>query len=187
MKKLIFSLLFLLLCVTSFAQTERRSWLLGGAASLGSSSSSNSSGSQTSIIIQPKVGYFLIDNLTLGASLPFSYSSSSNSSSYTTSLGITPFLRYFFFHRNIKPFIEVEGGYASTSISGSNFSYYNTVLGAAGGVAMFFTKSVALDLSLNYRTYSSNTTNSNNYTNNVTASKFALQVGFLVYLGRNKE
>jgi outer membrane protein len=186
MKKILFSLLFLLVSITSFAQTEKGSWLLGGAASLGTSSSSVSSSSQTSIIIQPKVGYFLIDNLTLGASLPFSYGSSSGSSLSSTSFGIAPFLRYFFLNGKVKPFLEVEGGYSSISVSGSNNSYYNTVFGAGGGLAIFLTKSAALDLSLNYRTYNYNTTTSGNYNISTTGNTFGLQVGFLVYLGGSR-
>ncbi len=184
MKKTVFSLLFLLSCVTGFAQTESGSWLLGGTASLGSLSSGGSSISQTNLSLLPTVGYFVIDNLAIGASLPITYSSFGSSSS--TSVGIGPLGRYFFLPGKVKPFLQAQGGYVSTSISntGQSYSISGTTFGAGGGLAIFLTKSAALDLSLNY---SSTSLTASGSSVSSTASNFGLQVGFLVYLSKGNK
>ena len=189
MKKSLFSLLFLFAWVTSFAQTDKGSWLLGGTATIGTSSysfSGSSTTTTTGITLQPTVGYFIINNLVIGAGVPLSYSSETNTSSST--IGLVPFGRYFFLEGNVKPFVQAQVGYTSTNIttnvSGRDVSYTSSgsTFGVGGGLAIFLTKSASLDLNLYYSSTTKNAPSNNAVTG--TASNFGLQVGFLVYLSK---
>jgi long-subunit fatty acid transport protein len=86
---------------TLSAQTNKGSFLIGGDASF-TSSTTSSNGNETKltqISINPTVGYFIIDNLVVGASLPMSYAKSKFSltqfDSKTTSLTLGPLVRYY--------------------------------------------------------------------------------------------
>jgi hypothetical protein len=185
MKRITF-LFSLLLFATfiSYAQTNKGKILVGGSANLASVGGGSGNSRETAINFSPQIGFFAVDNLALGINLPISYQSSTNSSS--TDYAIAPFLRYYFLNGKVKPFLHGEGGFAGGNVYYKDFSGRETsvsptgyALGVQGGVAVFLTESVGLDIALGYAT-TTLSSNGVDYSRNA----FGLRLGFLAYLGK---
>ncbi len=177
MKKLILiCVLFCSLCVlNSFSQTEKGNYLLGGGAS---ASIDFSNGSNTFYLwFSPNMGYFIIDKLTIGASLPLSFNSRENSRNFN--YGITPFLRYYFGQPS-DIMIFVTGAFG---IKGSSSKYYDTTASSSGiegragvGGTYFLNESIGLEALLGY-TY-------NKWRDSDATSAIGLSIGFQFFFNR---
>lgn len=131
--------------------------------------SSNSSGYS----ISPTIGYFLIDNLVVGAKVNFSGFKdtrdrsgefSSESESRGRGISFAPFARYYFNTGKIKPYVSGSVGFGSNRtrsegtivINDVTNSFEidekgrNTIYTATGGVAIFLTKDVSIDAGIQY-------------------------------------
>ncbi|MBN2613081.1 MAG: outer membrane beta-barrel protein [Bacteroidales bacterium] len=141
MKKLILPLIisFLMCYTNSNAQTATGKVLVGVSSSFatnGGTSSLMSFGFSTSkykddngdiggsdnminLNLQPKIGYFVNDNLVLGLDLSLLYSKSSSDlviaevESTSTVFSIGPFVRYYIPMGNIAPYAEAFSGFGS--------------------------------------------------------------------------
>jgi len=160
--------------------------LMNGNYSLGGSISYSNTKSTSSNVISdfrlktneifaaPSFGYFIIDNLLIGANISFIYSEIKNESSFristpgldilsTTTIrrqfGIGPTVRYYFTGFKIIPFVEAGYGYSkefSSEKTGNIFTF-------GVGVNYFISECVALEPFLSYLTASySNPASDNN-------------------------
>jgi len=169
MKKIqLLVLVILFNTISAFSQTDQGNILVGGSTNLGfnfgtfktETNGSQTQGTQkiTNFNISPSVGYFLIDHLVVGISLPFSSSTNklNNSKSTDNSIVISPFTRYYFTESNIKPFLQAQVGFGSNKNKfESDFSNFESTsnlfnYGILGGVAIFINDYIALDLGINY-------------------------------------
>lgn len=189
MKSMFFVLvLFVLGFSTAMAQTEKGNHLMG--ISVGNITIPTSGGNGTIISLQPTYGWFVANNLVIGAGIPF-FNVSSNGSR-ATQIGLTPFLRYYVGPSQVKPFFGGSVGIVNTSASsnGSNVaSSTDALYSLTGGVAFFLNKSVSFDLGLTYTggaTGSLNTLlagSANALTPNIPKA-LNLSLGFQVYFGK---
>ncbi len=186
MKKLVLVFLFLSLHLVGFGQTEKGKVLLSGMIDLANSSIRGSS--QTRFNATPQVGFFAVDNLALGLGVGFKYEpigiTMNGNYLYQTTYGILPFARYYFLSGKIKPFLQAQGGYVSTSQEngfGGSFSSSGFGIAGQGGAAFFLSESVSLDLGLSYGMTS---TSSSGSSTSSTVNTLGVNVGFSVYLGK---
>jgi hypothetical protein len=150
MKKLMF---FFLLMISAgiLAQTKKPitegSIIISGGGSIASYKTDNINGntittsSSFSMNIAPGAGYFIADNLAIGANLGISYFKQSGNKYY--SLGIGPFLKYYF-QNGI--FLKAETNFTMLHGLGSNDSRqkgYSISPGA--GYAFFLNDKVSLE------------------------------------------
>ena len=150
----------------------------------------------TSFNLSPRVGYFVANNLALGAELFYSYSKQDDflfegdilfEEVKSNSIGAGPFARYYIKAKKLTPFIEagVVFGRAKSSISDfseNEFGLFN--FGGGAGIAMPLGKKVSFDALLGYTHFETkqkedNPSNVRNISNN-----FSLNLGFSVYLGQ---
>lgn len=171
------SLLLVLVLASAFhtadAQFNRGRLLAGG--SLGFSSQKTNDISTNSFSFQPNVGFFVVDNLAIGADLSISIFSFENGK--TQSFSFDPFVRYY-----LKPGIFGEGSIGfgkvkieNDQIGSSDNSLFNWSVGV--GYAWFLNDHVALEPVIRYQ-------NSKFDDSDFSTSGLALQIGLQVYLGK---
>src|SRR5687768_3204841 len=107
MKKVTFLVVALVASLGAFAQFNQGRMIVGGSAEFRTDTDKDKSGgttvtngTTTSLSIDPNFGYFVIDNLAVGASLGLSLSKwnskgSNGTDSNTTSINFAPFARYY--------------------------------------------------------------------------------------------
>ncbi|UCH13175.1 MAG: outer membrane beta-barrel protein [Bacteroidales bacterium] len=177
MKKLIFiCVLFCSLCVLkAFNQTEKGNYLLGGGAS---ASINFSNGSNTFYFaLSPNMGYFIIDKLTIGASLPLSLFAREGNT--TINYGITPNLRYYFGPpSDIMIFVTGAFGVKGSSTKFNDSSDSSSgIRGSAGiGGTYFLNESIGLEAILGY--------NFEKWAESDLNSAVVLSLGFQIYFSR---
>ena len=180
MKYLIIFLFLFLISYNLSAQTLKGSFLVGGnvTANYSDTESQGAETKSSSLDIDPKAGFFIMDNLSLGALIPFTFGKSRYSysgmafpdaESSTTSIGFGPFIRYYFPINNLK--IITELGYSwneskTNTIgydqqSGQQFDFeLNTnqnKFQVASGIALFLSESAAIEFLINYQNTDSET------------------------------
>jgi len=168
--KIIYIIAFAFIAITTsaFSQTDQGKLIIGGSSNLGlnfrtseTEINGNNNGSEqktTSFNISPNIGYFIIDNLAVGISLPFNTGSSKfdDGKSTFSSFVVSPFVRYYFTQSNIKPYILGRVGFGSSKSSfrssfSDNDSKSNVFnFGFGGGVAIFVNDFVSFNLGINY-------------------------------------
>ena len=139
MKKVLFIVALVAVSFAGTAQTSKSTWMLGGGAGFNSSKPDGASSTST-WNLSPSLGYFVMDNLALGASVSIADNGGGTKSNFG------PFVRYYFtsLGKSAKLFGNV----------GANFGDY-TEFGVKAGVAYFLNSSIALETALGY---SKNTT-----------------------------
>ena len=171
----------ILLIATANAQITQGNWMVGGSGNFTNYKSTFQS-NNTEVIqtgygfnILPNLGYFIEDNLALGAIVGFSFSNPSGDNNNSKGYGISPFIRYYFrkSDKMINPFLQTSYGF-NEGKSDSGGLNKSTGYSIKGGSAIFFNSSVALELSLNY---DSSKFNSNSKSNN-----FTVGIGFQIHL-----
>ena len=145
--------IFFALCisVSLFAQspTSKGTINLNGNLSFSSQSYEEGNDNTNVLTLNPQVGVFLIDNLSLGLSL--SYDRISLGSSSNTNWGIGPNLRYYFNSENVKPFLSIGYSYTETftSLNDDKWKGHQFILG--GGLDYFIARNVALETTVSYK------------------------------------
>jgi hypothetical protein len=154
------------------AQTEKGDWLIGGILDL------NTSSENTNFEFSPNAGYFVINNLAIGANMQISYDKLGNLE--VSSFGIGPFARYYFTDAKIKPFFLGDMNFLNQKIStsaGSNTeTAFNYFLG--GGAAVFINENVAIEGILGY--------DHTKVSDEDGSGGLRLRVGFQFYLNRRQ-
>ncbi len=172
MKKILL-ICFLSFAITAgFAQTDKGDWMIGGGLQL------NTSKSKTTFILNPNIGWFIMNDLALGAQMFYSYVKLGDQR--TNSFGAGPYARYYFLKKNVRPFahadFDFETGRVKLSSGESTENAFNFFLGA--GVAFFINQNVAVETLAGYKH-----TNVKNESGN---GGFAFKLGFQVYINRNQ-
>ena len=192
------TLLFFAFFLTTFyvgAQTLKGNMMAGGNLSFQNQTYQGSNGSDKSINFYPSFGYFIVDNLAVGAILSLGSTTNDTGFSKTisTSMGFGPFARYYKFTSNENfaffghaQFVVSSGKVdntpgGDTKSSGVSFSI-------APGFSYFFTKHWALDLSITglvIQSYDPNKSNANDKTTTVNfgISSFSPNLGFRYHFG----
>lgn len=164
-----FGALFLTLN-TANAQLESGSLLIGGDVGFSSFSPKGGGGSVTSFNISPAVGYFVIDNLALGAKI--NYNSASAGGETESIFAAGPFARYYI--GDSKIFGEAMYGFGSTSFAGNSSSL--SIIQVAVGYAAFLNDHVALEPEFYWNTQSVEGEN--------IGSTIGLNIGLQIYIGK---
>ncbi len=179
----------------SLAQFEQGRILAGG--SIGFSTNTNKSkvnnttttnSKSASFNFNPKAGYFIINNLAVGAGLDLGVSSykqeGATHKSTGSSIAIDPFVRYY-----LKQGIFFQGQFGVGS-SKSKYYYGNTPYtdkynttnwSLAAGYALFLNNNVAIEPMVGYRSDTDKPKGSDNKTIN---GGLFVNVGFQIYLGK---
>jgi hypothetical protein len=198
MKKLFTAFAFVLIASGAFAQFNQGRYLVGG--SLGFSAVTHKSdngttttttGKSTSFSLSPDVGYFVIDNLAVGASLSLATSSyksdGSSDKSNSSSVTIAPFVRYY-----LDPGIFFQGFVGGGSATNKDtYSTGQTTIttttktgiltwGLGAGYAYFLNDYVAIEPLVQYSSYARKNKDNDNRSIN---GGISLNVGFQIYLG----
>ena len=107
MKKIVTVIALALICSGAYAQFNQGRYLAGGSVGFSATTSKAKTDAATSTYlhstsfnISPDIGYFVIDNLAVGAALNLSSSTSKgdgndNSKTTLTNFSLTPFARYY--------------------------------------------------------------------------------------------
>lgn len=176
----------ILVAISTSAQIEKGTWMLGANSNLGFNSYTPAGGGsdQSYFNIGTKAGYFVAPNFVLGANLEYINASTSGSSSSITTMGL--FTRYY------AGTIFFGAGYNSLSQSysggGSSVSYGSIPIEA--GFVGFITRNIAIEPAL---VYSIATDSENGAMPGYAGlpfpakSAFGLKIGFSLYLGRPSE
>jgi len=160
-------LLLLMLCFqSSFAQLQKKTWLLGGNASFEKSEYKNdvyvyNSTKTSDLEIAPNIGYFFLNKLALGVrgslyntvSKSFPYPSTIEQRVRATTWGVGPFVRYYFLPQDkpINLFADANGQYSLTTLNHSSYAGKSWSATGSVGAALFLNKVVALELLMAYR------------------------------------
>ena len=145
MKKILFVITCFLFFAAAEAQTEKGDWLVGGRLEF------NTSQSNASFRFNPDIGWFVANNLAIGAQFNLTYTKLGENK--ITSFGAGPFARYYFLKKNVRPFVLVSGAAETGKIKNNNstttenaFNYF-----VGGGTAFFINPNVALEAVIGYR------------------------------------
>ncbi len=135
-----------IICTTTYAQTSQRTWTVGGnfdlAFNLGSASHA------PILNLQPKVGYFPINNLAAGLTGLVEYQKSRRTKIATLGTGVGPFLRYYLkTSKSFSPYISTEVIFTSFSeIEGNRRSISpKSLIRPGAGLAIFLSPHIALE------------------------------------------
>ncbi len=147
MKKILSIAIATLVAGTSFAQTSKGNWMVGGSAGFNSEKTGSGPSSST-IELAPNAGYFVSNNIAVGASVDLMSVSNSGGSSFN----FGPMVRYYFVEmgKNAKLFANANIGFGSVKPAGATSSTSSTAWGIKAGPAFFLTKNVALEATLGY-------------------------------------
>lgn len=195
---LLFTLLIAIMIMfsgTSYAQTEKGNWLVGGGLNFGYSSAestssiSTSESSNISYTLFPTAGYFIADNLVVGTAMSVSgnrheFDDDDDRVGRGSSWEVGPFARYYL-DNNI--FFSGRLGYGRSSQktdvtigtveSDSDIFTYSL----AAGYAFFFNESISLEPQLSYTRISHNSEFEGSDTE-YNSGSILFSVGFNIYL-----
>ena len=194
MKKVFIALFMVAVSTASFAQFKKGTFLVGGSSGLGLTlfkekvtfSTSSSSGKSTSFELEPSAGYFIIDNLAVGAGLGISASSfkpdGNGAKSSQSTIVLSPFGRYYF-----------NKFYAQGSIqfgSGKSKSTFNTTsetTAAVSGFSLLVGYALALNEYVTFEPqvgYGSVTSNDKDRNIKIVDSGPLIRMGIFIYIAR---
>ncbi|RDC64542.1 hypothetical protein [Adhaeribacter pallidiroseus] len=183
MAKKILLLFYLVVCLAGFsaAQTSMGSKLIGGTGTLHIGTGNNKG---TLLMLSPRMGQFVADDLALGASLPLSLYAYSGST--TTSVGLSPFVRGYFGAATTRLLLEGRVGFQRIAYNSdnSNFNDNSTAFtyGLGLGAVHFISEQVGLEILLSY----DNSGNNDAILNMANLTGINLNVGFQIYLPSGK-
>lgn len=176
----------ILVAISTSAQIEKGTWMLGANSNLGFNSYTPAGGGsdQSYFNIGTKAGYFVAPNFVLGANLEYINASTSGSSSSITTMGL--FTRYY----AGKVFFGAGYNALSQSYSGGGSSVSYGSIPIEAGFVGFITRNIAIEPAL---VYSMATDSENGAMPGYAGlpfpakSAFGLKIGFSLYLGRPSE
>lgn len=172
MKKIFLAIAFSAILTAIHAQTEKGDWLVGGRIDI------NTGDNSTNIGFTPGAGYFIINNLAIGANLVIDYSKSADIK--VTNFGIGPFVRYYFTTAKVRPLLHGSLSFLNTKVKTPLGSESNTGMNIflGGGAAIFINENVSLEPIMGY-------TNTK-YKNFEGSGGFSFGFGFQVYINKGQ-
>jgi hypothetical protein len=194
MKKFTILAFALFATIGAYAQYNQGRMLVGGSLGFSTQTektkfdgTTRTDGKWTSFSLEPQFGYFIIDNLAVGASLDLGLSKwkdedDSDDDYSTTSIEFTPTVRYYLpqniFFQGQVGFGTSKDKYGSGSVDEDKYNTFSFAL--AAGYAYFLNDNVAIEPIIGYGSTSHKDKDSDaKYINN----GLFLRVGLQVYLG----
>ena len=192
MKKFTILSLMVFAAFASFAQFNKGRMLVGGSSEFRTETEKSKSGGTTvtdgrwtNLSFAPRFGYFVIDNLAVGAGLSIGLGKwadeNDNDDDYTSSnIQFQPFARYYL-PQGI--FFQGQVGLGSGKTNYNDrpdYKYNLSSLAISAGYAFFLNDNVAVEPSLGYRT--TGWKNKDSEVKDIDSGLF-LQIGFQIYLG----
>jgi hypothetical protein len=167
--------LTLVIATASFAanaQTAQGNWLIGGGAGFSSGKSSGASSSTSTFFIAPNAGYFVADDIAVGAEVSF-VSLTGGYSSFSAA----PFVRYYFLPLGDAAKLLAQGSFGFGSSKGGDgaSSVSSTNWKIEAGPAFFLNQHVALETLLYY--------GSEKEKDFPAFNSFGVSVGFQIHIG----
>lgn len=152
-----------------------------------------------SVNFQPKMGYFIIDNLAIGLDLNVGFSKyktgSDNDKFTSTSLSAGPFVRYYIPTSKVLPFFELSGsvGTFKNKYDFSDNTYQEddesktgiVSFGGGIGLAAPLGERVVVDILAGYNSFTYKQKQDNEDNERTTNGTIGLKVGFILILGSN--
>ena len=176
----------------AYSQIYKGQWLVGGSGTFSHKSGNdnfNSGYKSTGFSILPDVGYFVINNLTVGARFGYQYAKEKQgyndslfSASQTIILSASPFVRYYFLPAKKRVNILADASYnrdwytVKSNIYTTKAKDQSYTL--AAGPVLFLSSYSALELTLSY----AHLPHEGYYYNN----DISVNIGFQVHLGEPK-
>ncbi len=167
-----------MLSVTGYSQIEQGNILVGG--NIANFNIGLEKGSVFSMTINPKLGFFIKDNLAVGPDILLGLQSFSGTTAFNYGIGALG--RYYFGDKqNISPlrhsrfFLEGTAGFRGANVSNGGSSTNGLGLGIGPGLAYFITPNIGLETLLKYNGLVG-------FGNETTQSDLNLSVGFQIYL-----
>ncbi len=181
MKKIILLIItsLVFLSFPSIAQIQKGNILAGG--DIANFNIGLQKGSAFSMTIDPKLAFFIKDNIAVGAYINFGLQTIPGSTGTITTYGIGPVARYYLSAKNsVSPLkhsrIFLEGNVGVSGINVPGGSNTNGLgIGIGPGFAYFITPNVGLETLLKYNGLLG-------FGNTTTQSNLNLSVGFQIYL-----
>lgn len=176
-------IIFLTLGTIVNAQTTQGTLSVGGQLQFAADKQTDSDGDTktNSFELSPSVGYFVADNLMVGASIYVGTGKTTfgpNNETKVTSFGGGPFARYYMFTKNeaFAFYGEAGVGFNGTKQVNGNNSRKGSSIGAyvAPGFAWFPTQHWSIDLQLSLLNFRSNTPDKDNKDNKTTSFSFGV-------------
>lgn len=196
MKKVVLILVAIVAVTQLKAQTSAGNMMVGGNLSFSSTSFQGSSDDQDSFVgFAPQFGYFVSDNLAVGALVGLSSSTNDTGANktVTNSFAFGPFARYYKFtsNENFAFFGHAQFTFGSgkTDLTpGGEVKRQSIAFQVSPGFAYFFTKHWALDLSLRglvIESYDPNKDNDNDKETTIEfgLSSFSPEIGIRYHFG----
>ena len=192
--------LVFLFSFSSFAQLDKKTWLVGGNGTFSSVDDNFSATTvaseykRTEIKISPSVGYFVIDKFAMGLKSSLSWNKNKGLTANTTlsvskdiRLDYGPFIRYYFLDKE-KPFnilADLSYQFGNLKFIESNDKGVRNNLSIMAGSVIYFNSSVGLELLLGYKIEKEKLTRSTStpqYFYTDTKKGFQTSIGFQIHL-----
>ncbi len=155
-----------------FAQTQKGNWMIGGSAEF--TSQKQNDFKTTTFGINPNAGYFVIDDLAIGAALQFSSVKDDDEDDAFTTFAFGPFVRYYFVDLGPSAKLFANGSFGFGNVKyGDSQSF--TQWDISAGPAIFLNQHTALEIALGY--------GSQKFKDFDAINAFGLRVGFQIHLG----
>lgn len=185
MKRIFITALGLFMMSAAFSQTEKGNVLIGADLSnIGVNFQKGNT--QFSLNINPKVGWFVRDNLAVGADVNFGLNTQKGATTFT--YGVGAFGRKYYgaaatnLARTAKWFLEANAGISGVNITGTNLVTSNTngfKVGIGPGYSYFISQNIALEALAKYNLTAG-------FGNSTTVNNISLGLGFQIYLPGNR-
>ncbi len=177
MKKILFSTLFVLVCSfgVATAQLQKGSTLVGGG--IGNIGFGFGSAANVNVNLTPRVGYFIQDNVAIGAKVNLSYTGVKNGDD-TFGYGLNGFGRYYFGDREFDTLLKNGRWFAEAGIglAGLNNAPLGFNVNFGPGYSYFLNEHVAVEALLLYDAkFGSGSSNG-----------LSINVGFQIYFPSSK-
>ncbi|HIX55256.1 MAG TPA: outer membrane beta-barrel protein [Candidatus Sphingobacterium stercoripullorum] len=181
MKKVLLtlSLAFGIFCVSQ-AQTQQGDVLLGGQVGFSTTNIKDSDNKAHSFQIAPQFGYFVSDNLVLGAGVGYAWEKDEQSKDdYSTSdlIGVAPFARNYYGYGDVKFYsqLTVPMAWGNNKVDGEKVnSIANYGVELAPGIAYFPTSRIGIDFKVRGLYFNSSTSKDAETGDKTTANAFGL-------------
>ncbi len=200
MKRNILLLLFLSVCISSFAQTTQGTVAVGGGVSISTTNQEDPDDDfkTTRFTFTPTAGYFLADGMELGLMLNLSTLKYEQGSAdqKQTNVGIGPYFKYYIFtaNENFAFTLNASAVFGSTKVSpvvGDDVKGTSFNLAISPGFTYFFTEKWGLDFQLQGISYYTRDPNTDGDAEDdresgftFGASSFSPSLGFRYFIGR---
>jgi hypothetical protein len=185
--KFIYTALLAGIAASAGAQTETGNFMVG-ANILSTSVNFQKDNTGFDIALQPKVGYFINDNIALGVAVELGLNAVKSNT--TMNYGITPFARVFIGNKSVTDipkrimfFVEAGGGFGGRNSrfedqegNKTNVTSNGAVFYAGPGMDVFLSRNVAFELGAEYRYIGGEPR----------VNRVGLNLGFQIFLNRTE-